>query len=102
MPADWEEDDLIHRRGLLASPPVSIHYSSSCGKESSPVPPQIRPAATAAAGAGRGGAPSPAAGLGQLRVRSLGAGRGAAGGQAEDKALPWIDLWPSEQLPFPC
>ena len=49
-----EEDGLIYRAGLSASPPGSIHYSSSCGKKSSPGPQQIRAAAAAVAGAGRG------------------------------------------------
>lgn len=54
-------------------------------------------------GEGRGGARRllPAVGWGGLKAQSRGAGLGAAGGQAEDKALPWVDLQPSEQLPFP-
>lgn len=84
---------------LSASPPGSIHYSSSCGKRvhlpgrrSEPLPRRRREGRLLRAGAG----------WGQLVGAEPGRGTGGRGGPGEDKALPWVDLQPPEQLPFPC
>lgn len=95
-PAGWDQDGLIHSTRLSVSPPGSIHYSQSCGKKSSPAPPQIRAAASEAVGVGRGAFSALVPGGGVSPVQSPGA-RDSGRWEAPGRTKPCLGSTSSHQ-----